>query len=231
MSKREMMNEMLIQAVREGNAEEVKGLIALGVDVNAATGIDITLLHEVRNSEIAKMLIEAGADVNAKGGCGQFTPLHYAAANNLQEIMKLLIDVGADVNAQGRDDDKRTPLHLAAEDNRPRSVKLLIEAGADVNVRDKKNQTPLHLAAQRNNTKIFEMLIKAGADVNVRDNWERTPLQIFTQNSDALMRQKQNEIDAKKKWQLELESRFEKKRQEDEIKAQIRKEMQTLKAS
>ena len=135
-TKKEMMQDILFDAVLENKEKEVKALIELGVDVNMKIPYEFTLLHfaiHYNHIEIAKLLLERGADVRAKNNRGE-TPLHWA--KNV-ETAKLLLDRGADVNAKNNMGD--TPLHLAKN---VEIAKLLIEKGADVEAKDKYGRIP-----------------------------------------------------------------------------------------
>ena len=107
----ESPNELLHQAVIDGNIEAVKQHIAAGADVNAKDENGVTPLHWTETEEIAELLIAKGADVNAKDDWSGSTPLHRAATFGYKEIAELLIAKGADVNA--RTGSGETPLDLA----------------------------------------------------------------------------------------------------------------------
>ena len=107
----ESPNELLHQAVIDGNIEAVKQHIAAGADVNAKDENGVTPLHWTETKEIAELLIAKGADVNAKDDWSGSTPLHPTATFGYKEITELLIAKGADVNA--RTGSGETPLDLA----------------------------------------------------------------------------------------------------------------------
>ena len=107
----ESPNELLHQAVIDGNIEAVKQHIAAGADVNAKDENGVTPLHWTETEEIAELLIAKGADVNAKDDWSGSTPLHPTATFGYKEITELLIAKGADVNA--RTGSGETPLDLA----------------------------------------------------------------------------------------------------------------------
>ncbi|MBD2744760.1 ankyrin repeat domain-containing protein [Coleofasciculus sp. FACHB-1120] len=100
----EGMNEIaLIQAVDDGNVEQVRALIQVGANVNHRI-IDSTALCNAAaqgHYEIVRMLIEAGADVNQRIIEGYFNPLLYAAYEGYLDIVRALVEAGADVNAEG----------------------------------------------------------------------------------------------------------------------------------
>jgi len=91
----------LLLSCRFGRTEEVKALIAQGVNVNTPVGpFGSTPLAWAANAQIARLLIDAGADVNAKNKFGE-TPLSIAKEwidnpENKKEIIDLLKAAGAE---------------------------------------------------------------------------------------------------------------------------------------
>jgi ankyrin repeat protein len=84
--------EMLFNAVKKGDIETVKNLLAQGMDVNTRTGKGETPLHNAAlngQTETAKLLIERGANINAKDNYRR-TPLHIAEAEGNRDIADLL---------------------------------------------------------------------------------------------------------------------------------------------
>ena len=120
----ESPNELLHQAVIDGNIEAVKQHIAAGADVNAKGENGVTPLHWTETEEIAELLIAKGADVNAKDKRGQ-TPLHFAAFKGHKKIAELLIAKGASVNANGYME--QTPLDVATHPDNTNKNKAEIE--------------------------------------------------------------------------------------------------------
>ncbi|WP_277879694.1 ankyrin repeat domain-containing protein [Coleofasciculus sp. FACHB-501] len=99
----EGMNDIaLIQAVSDGNAEQVRALIQAGADVNHRMNSTVLCNASLEGHyEIVRMLIEAGADVNKRDSEGDFNPLLRAAYAGHLEIVRTLVEAGADVNAEG----------------------------------------------------------------------------------------------------------------------------------
>lgn len=92
------LNKKLLKAVKDGDEETVKILIAQGADINAKDEQgDCALFTAVYKGygKIARLLIESGADVNGGGEAGE-TPLIRAVYNNDTQTLKLLIEHGAE---------------------------------------------------------------------------------------------------------------------------------------
>ena len=126
------LNADLLKAVKEGQTEAVKALIAQGADVNAKDLRGMTALMWAAlggHTEAVKALLEAGADVNAKGSFGiGMTALMWAARMGHIDTVQALIAKGADVNAKRKDG--KSALMWAAYSGHADIVQLLKQAGA-----------------------------------------------------------------------------------------------------
>ena len=78
-----------------------------------------------RHEQIAHRLIDAGSPLDAPEG--GWTPLHYAAYNNLQETARLLLERGADPLAKSTDG--KTPLDFAIEKGNGEVAEILRQVG------------------------------------------------------------------------------------------------------
>ncbi len=167
----------LIDAVKNGDAAQVRSLLAKKVDVNATDADSSTALHwaaQTDNDEIAGLLIAAGADVKAATRYN-VTPLALAAMNGNSAILKRLLDAGVDANSTS--EEGQTALMTAATNGKVDAVKLLLSRGADVNaVEPFRGQTALMWAAGDGNTAAAEMLVEFGADVQAKSKSGFTPL-------------------------------------------------------
>ena len=151
--------------------ENVRRLLAEGVDVNHRNASGDTLLHQVvvplsleeaERLEIIEFLLAEGADPNLAGRYGE-TPLHRAASRrgNAPAVAALL-DGGADTEATT--EDGRTPLHGAVGDAEVLGV--LLDRGADTDVIDEFGRPPLAYA----NLETAQLLLDAGADPDTGSN-------------------------------------------------------------
>lgn len=94
----------LLKAIKKGDVEQVKNLIAQGADVNCVNAFDESALGvAVREGklEIVKLLINAGADVNRINTFQESVLMTAVKTGNL-EIVKLLIGAGADIHYKNR---------------------------------------------------------------------------------------------------------------------------------
>ena len=88
---------LLLKAVKKGQIDEVKNLIAQGADVNFVNQFkESVLMVAVKKNhlEIVKLLVEAGADVNYKDHFGK-SILKVAEQKGYAEIIDLLKSAGA----------------------------------------------------------------------------------------------------------------------------------------
>ncbi len=159
----------LIDAIKNGDGDQVNTLLSSRVDVNATEGDGATALHWAvhRNDlDTATALLNAGADASASNALGA-TPLWLAATNGSGKMLELLLDAGANENATLKMGE--TPLMSAARSGDLASVKLLIEYGADVNRSEfERGQTALMWAAAQQHADVVRLLISNGADLNAR---------------------------------------------------------------
>jgi ankyrin repeat protein len=159
----------VVEAVRRGDAEQVRTLLRQGADVNAALGDGMTALHwaaQNGDADLARVLVQAGANVHAGTRIGRYTPLHLAAQRGKADVARVLLDANSRPNA-ATTNSGATPLHLAASSGDPATISALLERGADVNAREKSwGQTPLTFAAALNRVEAIRLLLQAGADPN-----------------------------------------------------------------
>ena len=157
---------LLIDAVKAGDLETVRELVADPAMVDAAQGDGATALHWAvhRNDpEAASLLIGAGADVNAANAFGT-TPVWLAAENGSAAMLERLLAAGASPNVALTNGE--TPLMTAARVGVVEAVETLIAHAANVHLTEAlSGQTALMWAAEAGSDQITKVLIEAGADV------------------------------------------------------------------
>ena len=159
----------LIEAVKVGDLEATRKLVAAGAEVNTPQGDGATAIHWAahRNDlDALTLLIEAGADVNAANELGA-TALWLAAINGSAAITKRLLQAGANPNTPLKMGE--TPLMTAARSGSPQTVAELLAQGADVNaVEHERGQSALSWAVAQQHTDVARLLINHGADLHLR---------------------------------------------------------------
>ena len=159
----------IIEAVKAGDLETTRRLIAAGINVNMQQGDGATALHWAshRNDLVtASLLIETGADVNVANELGA-TPLWLAAINGSDSMAKQLLEAGANPNASLKMGE--TPLMTAARSGNPETVKQLLNYGADVNgIENERGQTALMWAVAQQHTDVVQLLIDHAANLHAR---------------------------------------------------------------
>lgn len=133
--------QLLLDAVRRGDAETVKAFIQVGANVNALIG-NVYPLQTAQGVKTVKVLIDAGADVNATVKEYFGPPLSFAAERGDADSIKALLDAGAKVD--GRTPSGMTPLMKAAGSGSPEAVQVLLLAGAQSDSRDDEGHGALY---------------------------------------------------------------------------------------
>ena len=159
----------LADAVRTGNIDTVRTLLAAGVNVDTPEADGTTALHwavRERNPEMTRLLIEAGAYVRVENRYG-VTPLHLAALAADAGMIETLLAAGAEVD--GASPEGETVLMTASRTGNVEAVQVLLDAGADPNRREGWHaQTALMWAAAENHSDIIQALVEAEAELEAR---------------------------------------------------------------
>ncbi|MFS0882636.1 ankyrin repeat domain-containing protein [Metabacillus niabensis] len=179
----EELNNQLLQAAEDGEADSIHKLLEKGANINAqdSQGRTATMIATYNNdTKTAKVLIDAGADVNIQDDMKN-NPFLYAGAEGYIEILKLTIEAGADPTITNRYGG--TALIPASEHGYVDVIKeLLTRTKIDVNHVNNLGWTALLEAIILNDggkrqQEAVQLLIEHGADVNIPDNDKVTPLQ------------------------------------------------------
>ena len=161
-------SESLGVAVREGEIEEVRRLLAAGADPDLGLDEWTPLMLAAMNGEleIAEMLLEAGASLSpAHGDYG--TALGVAAVAIIapkegeSAMVDLLLDAGA--ATESGNGVMMTPLMFAAREGKRSVVERLLKGGANAGHQDVRGWSPLLFAVRSGDPEIVEMILDAGA--------------------------------------------------------------------
>jgi len=167
----------LVEAVRKGDAAQVRALLKQAQLVNDAEADGTTALHLATDRDdltTADLLLRAGANVKAANRYG-VTPLYSAAVNGNAAMIERLLKAGADANTALPEGE--TTLMTAARTGKADAVKLLLAHGANVNAKEAwKGQTALMWAVHDGNTDAAQALIAAGANLHDKSRFGFTPL-------------------------------------------------------
>lgn len=166
----------LAEAVRRGDAEAVRALLADGADAGAPEADGTTPLHwavRLDRLDLAELLLDAGADASAANAFG-VPPLWLAAVNGSAPLLERLLDAGADPETSTAAGE--SVLMTAARTGRVDAVAALLARGADVNAAQDDGQTALMWAAAEGHAAAARALAEAGADIQARTTVPENPL-------------------------------------------------------
>ena len=159
----------LIEAVKAGDREAVRGLLKQPAELKVTERDGTTALHwavRADDLETVQMLLRAGADATAATREG-ITPLALAAINGSLAATEVLLEAGANPNAALPEGE--TILMTAARTGRPDVLRALLRRGADLNARENwYGETALMWAAAENHADAIRVLVEHGADINSR---------------------------------------------------------------
>jgi ankyrin repeat protein len=174
---------LLEDAIKNGDLNLVKDIVASGYDINGeVTGFPLALASARGHFDIVKFLLDSGAFVDKVAIRTTIiqTPLYLAAMGGHKDIAQLLIDKGANVNfymSNGKHKNISSVLETATRKRHPEIVRSLIYAGASVNKKFGYGcRTPIHIAVKNGDLEIVQDLINANAKINVEDGIGSTPI-------------------------------------------------------
>ncbi|KAL6696961.1 hypothetical protein J3F84DRAFT_407691 [Trichoderma pleuroticola] len=177
----------LIQAVKNGQRDMIKMLLANGanVDIQDSQGrTPLSVAAGLGEADMVKLLITLGADINVLAGRHGRTVLQEAVSSQEVAMVNLLFELDADIEVKERNS-SASALWLATDWGLEAMVKLLIKLGANTEAKDGKwGLTPLSRAVKTAQGTMAKLLIEMGADIEAKDlKWGMTPLSLAAFNS------------------------------------------------
>ena len=171
-------SELLIEAIKDGDADEARRLVeAEGFVAEESDDTDATPLHWAAHQgdeATAALLIHGGVDVDATTRYG-VTPLALACAAGHAAVVEALLVAGADPNLASPEGEP--PLLVAARTGITGSVEALLRHGASVDAAEGwRGQTALMWAAAENHSAVVPLLVARGATVDARSGGGFTAL-------------------------------------------------------
>ncbi|XP_037641775.1 GA-binding protein subunit beta-1-like [Sebastes umbrosus] len=151
------LGQQLLEAVRSGQDDDVKALMANGAPFTTdwLGSSPLHLAAQYGHHSTAEVLLRAGVSRDARTKVDK-TPLHMAASEGHSTLVDLLVQNGADINA--KDMLKMTALHWAAQHGHREVAELLLRYGADVHCLSKFDKTPFDIAMDTSNTELMILL-------------------------------------------------------------------------
>lgn len=186
------MDELLIEATKQGNTELAQRALDNGAKINCY--IDHTMPLEIaiknHNFDMANFLLHHGAD--PEGYIINNNDKHYYIFNCQYDMISFLLDWGVKPNI--RDNYNQNLINhvidgnnMISQEEKLNLINLLIDKGVNINNKTKagglpwshlaiNNSTPLMQAINDGYNDIAYTLINAGADIKLKDGQGRTAL-------------------------------------------------------
>lgn len=160
-----ILEESMIQAVSDGDAEKIRNLIRNGANTDITDDKGTPLLSisiEKGEPDVFDALLLGKPNLERTGENAR-TPLHMAAKFGRIREVRILLQEGAHVASY--DVSLNTPLILAAVNDHAEVIKLLLDHGADIDKTNRHNLSALMLAADRGYKDVVKLLLEYGANV------------------------------------------------------------------
>ncbi|GAA3218168.1 ankyrin repeat domain-containing protein [Actinocorallia longicatena] len=201
-----MSGESLVEAVRDGKADRVREVLAMGVRPDAPDSGGSTALYVASvggDLEIVGLLLSAGAAPDLLSlGDSDGLPLCGAACWGHEEVVEALLLAGANPNRKESGD--WTPVKWAVVGGHIGVLTRLLAFGA--RPLQEGRQTSLWLAADRGAVDVVRMLLNAGADPRAVNESGETALDAALRWADvdveAELRQQKSEVYSEPEWEI-----------------------------
>ncbi len=185
------LHEKLLDALAEGDPQEVASLISAGADVryqdehgydaliHAVHGRDV--LGDPRLIELMTLLIRSGVPLTGRSTYSE-SGVRVLSRLGRFDAVQVLLQAGADPG-----DLEMTPLIGAAAFGSLTDVEDAVRSGADLEGRDFWERTPWLVAVQAGDVPKASLLLERGADRNARGRCGKPPLFYAIENGHPLM--------------------------------------------
>lgn len=177
---------MLLSAAANGDVDQVRALLEVGVEVDSVDGRGSTpLVLAARNGhvETMRLLVEAGADIDRRPTTGARWPALMNALHREQsDAAMALLRWGANPNAG--DDNGYSPLMMAAGIGDADVVRELLERGADPTAKLFLGFTALDYAIGYGHADVVRMLLIAAPDLRRQANGARRTVTLLAELTD-----------------------------------------------
>ncbi len=185
----EDLDKQLRSAVKDGDAQVARDLIARGADVNDVNKHGITLLMQavLRDyTDVVEVLLETctNIDVIVTEPTTQYqrSALIIAAGVGRLDILEKLLAAGASVSGKHG----CQALLLAAAGNHVEVLATLLDRDVDINVADESGKTALMKAARTGCVDALELLLSRTAELELVDEDGNSALLCVAQNLDKI---------------------------------------------
>ncbi|XP_048258104.1 fibronectin type 3 and ankyrin repeat domains protein 1-like [Haliotis rufescens] len=168
--------DVLMDASRRGNLEEMKRLLTLNVDVNCRDSNSRTPVMWAAgfgHGEVVELLVRKGADVSLVDEGGS-SILHFACYAGDMEMVKFVLSLNV-LDIESRGALSRTPVMYAARWGHRDVLELLVSIGADVSLVDDDGDNILHLVGWGGDMETAKFVLSLNVvDIDARNNDGRT---------------------------------------------------------
>lgn len=167
----------LLSLAADGRTEDVREMVAAGVDVNVTDYDKRSALHLAASEgkvDTVEALIDLGADVNAVDRFGG-TALRDALEGGRADIAAILRQHGGTLGEK-TDVLVQKVCHAASIGNVVLLENVYENSFLSVNAADYDFRTPLHVAAGGGHKEAAEYLLRKGADARAKDRFGNTPI-------------------------------------------------------
>ncbi|XP_048258100.1 ankyrin repeat domain-containing protein 1-like isoform X1 [Haliotis rufescens] len=168
--------DVLMDASRRGNLEEMKRLLTLNVDVNCRDSDSRTPVMWAAgfgHGEVVELLVRKGADVSLVDEDGS-SILHFACYAGDMEMVKFVLSLNV-LDIESRGALSRTPVMYAARWGHRDVLELLVSIGADVSLVDDDGDNILHLVGWGGDMETAKFVLSLNVvDIDARNNDGRT---------------------------------------------------------